>query len=254
LTAGVVLQSSNPALARLVLSRGLERLSVADFRREYLLLLDPHCPLGQCARRLVTVLRKADYRDVQALAALLPEKSATAFCRWAREARRNSKQPPEQAMPALLDAFWQNGLCDSIGATLETERCCSDATIKQRTPDQTIADATQAIAFDGSAFEMYKLRASAYVAKQEYGKVIADCAAVLRLRPNDVWAHSTRGAAHLQENHLDEAIADLTEVIRLDPKSVDAYYCRSAAYGARGDAFRANADTAVAKKLEAARK
>ena len=227
---------------------------MADFRKEYPLLLDRHYPLGQCARRMVTLLRKGDDRDVQAIAALLPEKSATAFRQWAREVRRDSRQPVEQAMPALLDALWQNGLCDSIRVLLEAWQYCSAASIQQRTPDQTIADATQAIAIDGSAVEMYKIRASAYVAKGEYGKVIADCTEVLRLQPNDVWARSTRGAAHLQKNHLDEAIADFTEVIRLDPKSVDAYYCRGVAYRTQGNVFRAVADMAVAKKLEAARK
>ena len=49
-------------------------------------------------------------------------------------------------------------------------------------------------------------------------------------------------------------LPDFTEVIRLDPKSVDAYYCRGVAYRTQGNVFRAVADMAVAKKLEAARK
>jgi hypothetical protein len=119
LSASLLLARPNPLMAQTMALRGLGRLSLADFRKEYAVFLDRKCPIGQFALLAVKCLREADDRDIQTLGSLLPPAAAAQFQQAIRSLRQNRKQPADQAVAALLDALWQNGLREYIKATLE---------------------------------------------------------------------------------------------------------------------------------------
>jgi tetratricopeptide (TPR) repeat protein len=208
LVAGALFETLNPPMARLLTSRGLERLSAADFRKEYSVLFDPQYPIGQCARRMAALLGKLDEPDVQSLGALLPEKSAAAFRQWVQGLRRGPKQPVDQAMPALLDALWQSGLRASVKTALETLQCYAGAYLQQGGMDKAIADAAQTLRLDAEAVETYKIRAWAYEWKGEDDKAIADYTKAIRLNPKDVTAYYARGSVYYRKAERDKAMAD----------------------------------------------
>jgi tetratricopeptide (TPR) repeat protein len=243
LVTGALFESVNPSLATVMLCRGLERLSAADFRKEYPILLDPKYPLGQCAHRMAASLRKLDDRDVQALSTLLPEKSAAAFRRWVSDLHRDPKLSVDLAIPALLDAFWQSGLREHVKAALETLQGYSSYFAEQANSDETIAQATEALRLNVKVAETYKIRAWAHASKQENDQAIADYTEVLQLGPKDGWTHYTRGTAYERNGCFDKAIADYTKAIRVDPKNMQAYYyARARAYGQKLDYDNAIAD------------
>jgi tetratricopeptide (TPR) repeat protein len=69
----------------------------------------------------------------------------------------------------------------------------------------------------------YNNRGTAWSAKQEYEKALADFGEAIRLDPKFARAYCNRGVAYSNKGNYDKAIGDFTEVIRLDPKSAFAY-------------------------------
>jgi tetratricopeptide (TPR) repeat protein len=200
---GSFLRTLNPPMARLMISRGLERLSVHDFRKDYPVFLDPHYPMGQCLLKVISQLRELDDRDVQSLSALLPEKSATAFRGCVAVLRRTPEQAMGQAGPALLDALWQSGLRDYVKAALDLLNCYNVAHVQQANSDKTIGDATQTIGIDPESAEAYRIRAWAYSSKHEYDKAIADYSKAIELNPKDAASYYSRGLAYHQKGAKD---------------------------------------------------
>ena len=56
---------------------------------------------------------------IVAVVAFLPSAAAAQFQQAVRKLRENRKQPPDQALTALLDGLWQNGLREYVKAMLE---------------------------------------------------------------------------------------------------------------------------------------
>jgi hypothetical protein len=139
LTVTELLSRFNPPMAQMMASRGLQRLSLQDFRKEYAVFLNPRCPMGQFAIKVAEFLRETDDGDVQAIAAMLPDVAGKRLQQSVANLRRNRSQPPEQTLPALLDDLWQNGLRERVKAALESLEIATRPYIQQsnngKTPD-----------------------------------------------------------------------------------------------------------------------
>jgi hypothetical protein len=131
LTASQVLIYLNPPAAQMMASRGLERLSLQDFRKEYAVFLNPKYPMGQFALRGAQFLREADQRDVDAIGSLLPADAATKFQQTVQLLRRDSKPPADLGLPAILDSLWRDGLRDRVKAALESLEIAARPYIQQ---------------------------------------------------------------------------------------------------------------------------
>jgi tetratricopeptide (TPR) repeat protein len=87
--------------------------------------------------------------------------------------------------------------------------------------DKAIRDFTRAIqlepTFQLESMPVQLLRASAYQARKEYDKAIADCSEVIRAHPKLDEAYLLRASAYRAKHSNDKAILDLEEAIRIDP-------------------------------------
>jgi lipoprotein NlpI len=121
------------------------------------------------------------------------------------------------------------------------------------TGDEEIAACTTAINSDrwqGSHLAWaYNNRGSAYQAKGDNDRAIADYNQAIRLDPKYAIAYNGRGNAYRAKGDNDRAIADYDQAIRLDPKFAFAYYNRGNAYSDKGDNDRAIADYSEAIKI-----
>src|SRR5260370_19606022 len=70
---------------------------------------------------------------------------------------------------------------------------------------------------------------TAWLAKGDNDRAIADFSAVIRLTPTDPDGFSNRGATWKLKGDTEHAIADLNKAIRLNPKDACAVYNRAAA-------------------------
>jgi lipoprotein NlpI len=93
-------------------------------------------------------------------------------------------------------------------------------------------------------------RGTAYYAKGDYGRAIADYNEAIRLDPKYSFAYNNLGNAHRANGDYDRAIANYNAAIRLDRKSVAAYYNRASAYYGKGDKDRAITDYSEAIRLD----
>ncbi len=231
LAASMATAKCNPTIGNLMASRGLERLSLQDFRKDYAALLDPRCLSGQFFQRVAEFLRDADDSDIQSLGAILPGNAAVPFQQWVRGLRQNHNQPVTEALKPLLDAAWEGGLRECVKATLQTCQSSCAGGVPDGSPDDMIANATQALRIDPTFIRAYELRGCAYCKKGDYDSAIADYTEAIRLRPDDpLRYYRPRAFAYAQKADFDNLIADCSEVIRLAPKDSEAYYFRAWAY------------------------
>lgn len=250
LVSSAIFEYLNPVIARQMTARGLERLSVEDFRKEYPVLLDAEYPIGECLHRMAALLRESDDRQLDALCALLSAESAGAIRQWVIELRQNPDRSTDQAVPALLDALWQSGLREHVKTAMETVQGYCKYFVMHNNPDKTIADATQAISINPDDSDAYQAQAYVYMLKGEYDGAIADFTEALRIDPSNGWVYYGLGRAHSESRHFERAVADYTEAIRLDPENAPKY-----GYGARAWAYaqKCDYDEAIADYTEAIR-
>ena len=108
-----------PPLAREAAAHGLERLSAADMRRDWRLLLKGDSIVSQCCQALAVSLRDMDEAQLDAL--LKEQSSETGqFIRdCLQKLRANKEQPVFEALAPALDAWWERGLKDRVAAALQ---------------------------------------------------------------------------------------------------------------------------------------
>lgn len=96
----------------------------------------------------------------------------------------------------------------------------------------------------------YGNRGTAWHAKGDNDRAIADYSEAIRLNPKDVPAYNNRGTALRDKGDLDRAIANYNQAIRLDPNDVAAYNNRGNAWHEKGDAKRAVVDYSETTRLD----
>lgn len=136
--------------------------------------------------------------------------------------------------------------CMSLGATAfaETDRLTR---CRSAGPEARIAACTQIIArakqeTKRDQLTAYVNRGSAYLARREFDRAIADYDRALRLDKNLATAYGGRARAYRGKGDLEKALSDFDEAVKLDPKSAQLRFDRGAVYEAKGDVDRAIVD------------
>jgi tetratricopeptide (TPR) repeat protein len=115
--------------------------------------------------------------------------------------------------------------------------------------DRAIQAYDRAIQLHPTAFA-FTGRGMAYWLKHDFGRVIEDTSAAIRLDPGYVRAHNVRGMAYNDLHDNEHALADFNEAIRLDPNYARAYSNRGTVYNSNKDYARAIAEFSRAIELE----
>ncbi len=108
--------------------------------------------------------------------------------------------------------------------------------------DRALADLDKALQLDPKSAPALLERASIYHVKGEFGRAIADYDRALKLDKDSAAALSGRARAYRGKGDLEKALADFDEAVRLDPKSASTHVDRGAIYQAQGDFDRAIVD------------
>jgi tetratricopeptide (TPR) repeat protein len=116
--------------------------------------------------------------------------------------------------------------------------------------DRAIADYTEAIKLNPKDVPAYNNRGTAWRDKGDLDRALADYNVAIRLDPNDAAAYNNRGNIRHEKGDDTGAIGDFTEAVRIDPKYALAYCNRGNAWHAKGDKDRAVADCTEAIRLD----
>jgi TPR repeat protein len=115
-----MLDHFQPPLARKCASRGLERLSAEDFRRDYRLFLAGNSIVSQCCQRLAAGLRELPDDQLGALVKLQSPARADFIRECSRRLRAGKDQPLLEALAPALDTYWEQELKEQVAAALKT--------------------------------------------------------------------------------------------------------------------------------------
>ncbi|MHC4405948.1 MAG: hypothetical protein ACYTG0_40425 [Planctomycetota bacterium] len=110
LVTASLLNRVNAGLAHRFAVRGLERLSLADFRKDYRVFLDQDAICGKCVVRLAEALRNLEPDETELLASLCFGEDAAILNEAARCLRERPGVPIADALPGALDHAWEAGL------------------------------------------------------------------------------------------------------------------------------------------------
>jgi Tfp pilus assembly protein PilF len=128
----------------------------------------------------------------------------------------------------------------------------SSAYMAKRDYRKAIADATRVIELDPKRKPAYSIRVHAYVEIKRFDEAAADCTKhihMLSWGPEMAEVCSLRAHSRQLQGKLDEAIADLTMAVAIDPQSAELLHERGVVYQAHGENAKAKQDFEQAKKL-----
>jgi hypothetical protein len=99
-------------------TKGLQKLDLASFRKDYRAFLSREYFLGEHVERLAAGFRRLDEADVRALLKPFGEADAKYLAAGIRVLREKADEPIDLAVPRALDAMWEAGLCERLRAAL----------------------------------------------------------------------------------------------------------------------------------------
>ena len=116
-----------------------------------------------------------------------------------------------------------------------------------------IADYTRAIELRRNDANSYRRRGSAYAARGDNDRAVADFNRSLEIEPKGTYTEVTydmRGRVYLAKGEHDRAISDFTKAIEINPKETTYYFRRSNVYVLKGELDRGLID--ITKGIELA--
>ncbi len=103
---------------------------------------------------------------------------------------------------------------------------------------------------DGKSAWAWRMRAEAWMLKEEFDSAIKDLTEAIRLDPQFTFAFCRRGVAWDAQKEYDKAIKDYTEAIRLDPKDATVFCNRGGAWSDKKEYDKAIKDYTEAIRLD----
>jgi hypothetical protein len=119
LAAGTFALWNNPAMAREFAAKGLRKLRLEDFRKDYRFLLQPNHPISIYVNEVAAALCALDDDEVALLLTKASPEQVRAIVEGLHAFRQRRDPAALDALPDLLDAMWQNGLQERVAASLE---------------------------------------------------------------------------------------------------------------------------------------
>lgn len=116
--------------------------------------------------------------------------------------------------------------------------------------DKAIDVYTQAIKLKPEHADVWRCRASVYIAKKMYDNAIDDCNRAIRLDKTNARALNERAVCHGAKGNLREAVSDYTEAIRIEPGDAMFWAGRAWAYNGLKEFTKALSDATEAIRLK----
>ncbi len=110
LTATLASLMIEPAMTHQLAAHGLEKTEVADFRRDYLLLLQSRGPWVPSAIAGMQQLSRLDARQIESAVGVLPKPLGPFVADLTSRLRELPDAPADVVLAGLLDDYWQSGL------------------------------------------------------------------------------------------------------------------------------------------------
>ena len=110
LAAALLAGMIEPALVNRFAAAGLEKLSIADFRRDYSLVLESRAPAVDAALKGLGQLARLDPAQTQAAISVLPKPLASFLGDFVERQRTLPDAPTDVVLAGLLDDYWSGGL------------------------------------------------------------------------------------------------------------------------------------------------
>jgi hypothetical protein len=122
LTVAWLLERFQPKAAHAFATRGTWLREAADFRKDFLPLLDQNSVAGKCLHQAGRILAAMEPQDLAQLTASLTKPWPDCLETLRAELARRRQDPIERVLPAALEASWNRGLGGLVMAALQDLR------------------------------------------------------------------------------------------------------------------------------------
>jgi hypothetical protein len=139
-------------MADVFAARGLQRLSVEDYRKDYQLFLDDRCVVARTFGRAAAEFRAMPAVEVDTMRKLLTGRQLVYFRAAERTLRNDRKKPLKQALAEFFDACWAAGLRDDVKELLDSVRADAPPPPDDSSPSQTDKPETEERSPWGTSF------------------------------------------------------------------------------------------------------
>ena len=93
--------------------------------------------------------------------------------------------------------------------------------------DRAISEFSAVIKKRPKEYQLYRLRAEAYLEKKDLDHALADHNQIVKLRPDDSMVYLTRSFLRWEKGDNAGALADMDRAVQLSPQACGPYFCRA---------------------------
>jgi tetratricopeptide (TPR) repeat protein len=198
--AAKLLTYVNPQLAPSFADKGIEKLSVGDFRKDYQLLFQSPM-LNEVVRNTVAAIRDLRDDEVEALTDIMSPQTAILVRGYIQIARENKSKPANEILSMALDEYWEKELKKRV------QKGFAAVYFK-------IGGMYDKIDRHDIEIEMYKK--------------------AINIEPNNAAAYNNLGVEYHRLGHYTEAVEFYKKAIDIEPNDANAYYNLGVSYDGLG--------------------
>jgi hypothetical protein len=119
LMTATLLTQNNPEASARFAQRGIELMSLEQFRTDYRPFLDQHKSAGQVLLRSAELMTEFTDDEADELGRLLLGRDHRLMVTAVRYLREHKSEPIERVLPGMLDHLWEHGLAKAVKTRLQ---------------------------------------------------------------------------------------------------------------------------------------
>ena len=214
----------NPQLAPAFADKGIEKLSVGDFRKDYQLLFQSPM-LNEVVRNAVAAIRDLRDDEVEALTDIMSPQTATLVRGYIQIAKENKSKSANEILSMALDESWEKGLKKRVQEGFAAVYFkIGGIYYKLNKYDKAIEAFEKSIRLDPNlSYSSYSVLGYMYRELGRYNDAREVYEKAISIRPDSAECYYGLGYSYAGLSLYDKAVEAQKQALKFDPNYTEAY-------------------------------